>query len=81
MNWLNIVKIVLSLLPAIIAAIKAIEEVLPESNNGGQKLQLIRTIIESVSTEAAAAWPYIEKSVNALVAFFNSTGIFVSKPK
>lgn len=76
MNWIAIVKAVLALLPAIIEAIKAIEAALPEPGQGSQKLTLIRTIIESANSEAATMWPYIEKAVAAVVAFFNSTGIF-----
>jgi hypothetical protein len=76
MNWIAIVKIVLSLLPAIIEAIKAIEAALPESGKGSEKLALIRNVVESISTEAVDAWPYIEKAVGAIVSFFNATGVF-----
>ena len=76
MNWIAIVKIILSLLPSIIEAIKAIEAALPESGKGVEKLSLIRTIIESVNSEAAGVWPYIEKTIGAIVVFFNSTGVF-----
>ena len=56
MNWVSIALIVLKLLPAIIAAIKAIEELLPEIGHGTEKLALIRSMIESIDAEATKAW-------------------------
>jgi len=76
MSWIAIVKIVLELLPAIIAAIKAIEELLPESNKGAEKLALVREIITSTGDEASKNWPLIESTINKLVGFFNKLGIF-----
>jgi hypothetical protein len=76
MSWIAIVKIVLELLPAIIAAIKAIEELLPESNKGAEKLALVREIITSTGDEANKNWPLIESTINRLVTFFNKLGIF-----
>lgn len=76
MKWLEIVKIVLQLLPAIITAIKAVEEVLPESGKGAEKLMLIRGIIESVSAESKAIWPCLESTISTIVDWFNKVGIF-----
>lgn len=76
MNWIVIVKTVLELLPAIIAAIKAIEAVLPEANKGVEKLALVRGIITGTGDEATKNWPMIESTINKLVAFFNKLGIF-----
>jgi hypothetical protein len=76
MKWLEIVKILLQLLPAIITAIKAVEEVLPVSGKGAEKLSLVRGIIESVSEESKAIWPHIEKTITVVVDWFNRVGVF-----
>lgn len=76
MKWLELAKTLLSLLPAIITAIKAIEEALPATGQGAAKLALIREIIESVSGELTEIWPYVEKVISLVVAWFNKTGVF-----
>ena len=76
MKWLELAKTLLSLLPAIITAIKAIEEALPATGQGAVKLALIREIIESVSGELTEIWPYVEKVISLVVAWFNKTGVF-----
>jgi len=76
MSWIAIVKVILELLPAIIAALKAIEAALPEANKGAEKLSLVREIVEGVSDDAKKNWPYIELAIAKIVAFFNKVGIF-----
>ena len=76
MKWLELAKTLLSLLPAIITAIKAIEEALPATGQGAAKLALIREIIESVSGELTELWPYVEKVISLVVSWFNKTGVF-----
>lgn len=76
MTWLGIVKMVLELLPTIIAALKAIEAVLPETGKGAEKLALVRDIVESVNDDAKKNWPLIESVINKIVAFFNNVGVF-----
>ena len=76
MKWLELAKTLLSLLPAIITAIKAIEEALPATGQGAAKLALIREIIESVSGELTEIWPYVEKVISLVVSWFNKTGVF-----
>ena len=76
MTWLTTASSLLQLLPAIIAAIKAIEEAIPGQGQGEAKLAAIREILESVSGQATTLWPFIEKAIGVLVAFFNRTGVF-----
>ena len=70
---------ILKLLPAIIAAIKAIEEAIPMAGKGAEKLQAVREIIETVDSAAATLWPQIAATVTVLVTLFNKTGAF-AKP-
>ena len=76
MSWLGIVKMVLELLPAIIAALKAIESVLPETGKGAEKLALVRDIVEGVNDDAKNNWPLIENTIGKIVAFLNKVGVF-----
>lgn len=76
MNWIAIATTVLQLLPAIITAIKAIEDAIPGQGRGEDKLAAIRGILEGVSSQATSLWPAIEKAVSVLVGLFNATGVF-----
>ena len=76
MTWLTTASSLLQLLPAIITAIKAIEEAIPGQGQGEAKLAAIREILESVSGQATTLWPFIEKAIGVLVALFNRTGVF-----
>lgn len=82
-NFIATVKIILSLLPLILDAVKAIEAALPQSGQGAQKLALIRTTLQSafdVAGNAVASfeqvWPALEKTIGAVVGLFNSAGVF-----
>jgi len=77
MQYLTIIKAILSLLPLLIQTIKALEDVLPAAGQGAAKLEMIREIIAAVSDKASEIWPSIEKAVAIIVAFFNKTGVFV----
>lgn len=76
MTPLTGLKIVLELIPALIAAIRAIEEAIPGQGQGEAKLAAIRQIIESGYSQAKDIWPLAEKAVAALVGLFNATGVF-----
>ena len=76
MSWLSTATAILQLLPAIITAIKAIEEAIPGKGQGEMKLAAIREILESVSGQVSSLWPYIEKAISVLVSLFNKTGTF-----
>lgn len=76
MSWLSTATAILQLLPAIITAIKAIEEAIPGKGQGEMKLAAIREILESVSGQVSSLWPFIEKAISVLVSLFNKTGTF-----
>ena len=76
MSWLSTATSILQLLPAIITAIRAIEEAIPGKGQGEAKLTAIREILESVSGQVSTLWPFIEKAISVLVGLFNATGVF-----
>ena len=76
MSWLSTATTLLQLLPAIITAIKAIEEAIPGKGQGEAKLAAIREILESINGQVASMWPFIEKAIAVLVSLFNKTGTF-----
>ena len=76
MSWLSTATALLQLLPAIITAIRAIEEVIPGKGQGELKLAALREILESVSGQVSSLWPFIEKAISVLVGLFNKVGVF-----
>jgi hypothetical protein len=83
MNFLTTVKLLISLLPLIIDAVKAVEAAFPASNLGGTKLGVVRGLLEAsytVSSDMVGSfdqlWPAIEKAIAALVAAYKATGAF-----
>ena len=76
MSWLTTATALLQLLPAIITAIRAIEDAIPGKGLGEMKLAAIREILESASGQVSMIWPLIEKAIGVLVGLFNKTGVF-----
>lgn len=70
------IKLVISILPIIIEAVKQIEALFPESGNGRQKLELVKNILISADSNLEDSWPLISKVIGSVVAFCNSTGLF-----
>lgn len=68
--------LIAQLLPALIAAIKAIEEAIPGAGQGEAKLAAVRGIIEAVDTGYKNLWPQIQPVIAVLVGLFNKTGAF-----
>jgi hypothetical protein len=66
-------------LPAIIEAIKAIEEAIPGQGKGEQKLAAIRGIIAASYEQAAAIMPILERVIGVLVDTFNAAGVFTKR--
>ena len=75
-NALQIVKTVLMLVPALIQAIKAIEEAIPGQGQGEMKLAAVRQIIEDTYEQSAMILPAITSTIGVLVNLFNKTGTF-----
>lgn len=67
---------ILSLIPSLIATIKAIEEAIPGQGAGEAKLALVREIMESAYGGITDLWPAIEKAVGLIVATMNKVGEF-----
>jgi hypothetical protein len=72
MNALNTIMTILRLLPAIVAAVKALEDALPTSGAGKDKLAALREIMVSVDSGITAIWPAVETAVSAVVKLMNS---------
>jgi hypothetical protein len=86
MKFLKILQLIVTLLPTLAAAVEAVEKILPASDQGTQKLAMVRDILEStykaagdVSIAFDQVWPAISGTVDALVFAFNKSGIFQSK--
>lgn len=71
----NIV-IILQLIPALITALKAIEEAIPGSGQGEQKLAAVRGMLEVIDGSISNLWPQISGVIGVLVNLFNATGVF-----
>lgn len=78
-----ILKLILSLLPVIIEAVKALELALPSAGQGANKIGTLREILQGVfdlSKDAGVtfeqAWPAIEKTTAVVVSLFNKVGAF-----
>jgi hypothetical protein len=75
MNWATAIAI-LNLVPAIIAAMKALEEAVPGKDLGGEKSAAIKAILEATNSQIAVYWPMIQKGIDILAGLFNSVGTF-----
>lgn len=83
MMFLTRAQLLLGLLPAIITAIKAVEEAIPGAGHGEQKLAAVRAALEAAYAGASDAaeefeklWPSLAAIVKSLVGIFNLKGIF-----
>jgi phage-related minor tail protein len=71
----NIV-IILQLIPALITALKAIEDAIPGSGMGEQKLAAVRAMLEVIDGSISKLWPQISGVIGVLVGLFNAVGVF-----
>lgn len=83
MNFIASAKLILSLLPVLVEAIKAAEGFFEGSGKGAAKLELIRVALESaygLTKDArgtfAEIWPALEGFISNAVAVFNRVGTF-----
>ncbi|NBC46820.1 MAG: hypothetical protein GVY22_02270 [Gammaproteobacteria bacterium] len=70
------IRLMLMILPAIIRAVKEIEDVLPETGLGAVKLRLVRESLEATVDGISDFWPMIQKVVALVVSVFNESGLF-----
>lgn len=75
------VKLILSIIPAIITAMRSIEEAIPVANAGKDKMAALRQIIEAAYGQSLTLWPIIETAIGILVKLFNKTGTFTTTIK
>ena len=66
----------LQMVPAIIEAVKKIEEFIPASGWGKEKIAAIRESLSVIFKEIDSVWPAIEVFVSAMVKLANLTGVF-----
>jgi hypothetical protein len=67
---------ILSIIPAIIAAIRAIEAAVPDSGQGKQKLDAVIAIIEAADESVKKLIPQFSAVIGIIVNLFNVTGVF-----
>ena len=71
---------IVKLIPVVIAAVKSIEEFIPVSGAGKQKMDLVLNTVKDSFDSITAAWPTIqpilEKLIAGIVALANEFGIF-----
>lgn len=67
---------ILSLIPALIEVIKAVEAMFPQSGAGKEKLTLVREIMVETYAEITEWWPTIEAIIGKIVAMANRLGEF-----
>lgn len=73
---MNAILTILHSLPAIIAAIKAIEAEVPGSGQGRAKLDAVLALVTAVDASLGAMLPQLISVIGTLVTLFNSTGAF-----
>lgn len=66
---------ILTLIPIIISAVKAIEQMLP-SGSGQEKLAAVIATIENIYGALGDAMPAITNFIGVVVAGFNAIGLF-----
>lgn len=83
MQLITILKLIISLLPLLIDAIKAIEAAMPGTGKGATKLAAVQSIVESAYKASSDALPpfedivpVLQKTVESIIAGFNVTGVF-----
>lgn len=82
-KFINLARLLLSIFPMILQAVRMVEEAMPDSGKGAAKLAMIRELIEAAYTTSGSVlgafgeiWPAIERVVASVVAAYNAAGIF-----
>ena len=73
---MNTLLTVLGMIPTLIKAIQAVEELVPLPGNGKAKLDLVTGIISDVYPDASKIQPQVSTVISRIVAFANALGIF-----
>lgn len=86
---IEIFKALSALLPIALQLIRQIEEAVPESGRGAEKLAAVREVLSRVFASVSGVtvtfeqlWPTLQALINSAVAAFNALGTFKkSAPK
>jgi hypothetical protein len=83
MKYLEILKLVVSILPLLINLIQAAEAAFPASGQGAAKLDMVRAVLQQsydFSNDKIAkfedVWPAIQNIVATIVSTYNALGNF-----
>lgn len=81
MQFLQILKLVLQLLPLILDAVKTVEAATNASGNGSAKLELVKGLLTSTvdvgeDIDKKQYGNAVEKAISLAVSFFNTVGTF-----
>lgn len=79
----SFLRLALALLPLVVQAVKTVEEAIPVSGAGPQKLEMVRSMLQSAINTAEQIgptfeqlWPALQRLVESTVSAFNVTGVF-----
>lgn len=67
---------ILSLIPTLISAVRAIEEAIPMSGQGKAKTEMVLQIVEATGEGAKEMLPVVQKAIGIVVGTLNSVGVF-----
>ena len=81
MNFLQILKLIVQILPLIIETMKTIEATIPQAGVGAAKMAFVKGLITDVSdiaedVDKKVFATAIEKAINLAVTLMNTVGIF-----
>lgn len=74
---MNALLAILQALPAIIAAIKAVEQAVPGQGQGKAKLDAVLGLVSAAESAFTQYLPQLNSVIGTLVTLFNATGVFV----
>ncbi|HEY9664840.1 MAG TPA: hypothetical protein V6C65_40895 [Allocoleopsis sp.] len=82
----NLWKTIAAVWPAVDAFVKQVESAFPAGSAGAAKLSAVKSYmeaawgtVEGVVTDFESAWPTLQALVGALVATYNTIGLFTHK--
>ena len=67
---------VLSLVPALMALIAAVEEMFPQAGKGAEKLAMVKEILTAAYASIQESMPLVERLIAIIVAAANRMGAF-----
>jgi hypothetical protein len=73
---MNAFFLILQMLPAIIKAVRAIEEAIPGNGQGKQKLSTVLDILTALEPGLSGVLPKLTDIIAIIVKSFNTTGQF-----